>query len=159
MHEVYFFIFYCTQPPHVEVTKLLCPHHEGAGAPYPIRAGGADLWYQMVLVDTTVEQSLISSAGGDERVCEMCGYQARWGGGGQGGWLCCPIGHVPPGGSTEGACQVLRPARQQGGSSSVAILVVVKWIVCAAAAAPTATPASVRIDSRCPAPPVDYRAG
>ena len=36
---------------------------------------------------------------------------------------------------------------------------VVKRIVCAAVAVPAATPASVRIDSRCPAPPVDYRAG
>ena len=45
------------------------------------------------------------------------------------------------------------------GSSSVSILLVVKRIVCTAVAAPTATPASVRIDSRCPAPPVDYRAG
>ncbi len=72
--------------------------------------------------------------------------------------MCGPIGLVPLGGSTEGACQVLCLARQQGGSSSVAILLVVKRIVCAAIAAPTATPASVRIDSRCPAPPVDYRA-
>jgi hypothetical protein len=43
--------------------------HEGAGAPHPIRAGGPDLWYQMALVDTTIKQSLISSAGGDEWVC------------------------------------------------------------------------------------------
>jgi hypothetical protein len=46
--------FYCTQPPHTEMTKLLCPHHEGAGSPHPIRVGGPDLWYQMALVDTTV---------------------------------------------------------------------------------------------------------
>jgi hypothetical protein len=39
------------------------------------------------------------------------------------------------------------------------LLLVMKRIVCAAVAALTATPASVRIDSRCPAPPVDYRAG
>ena len=57
-------IFHCTQPPLAEVTKLLCPHHEGAGAPHPFRVGGPDLWYQMTLVDTTVEQSLVSSAGG-----------------------------------------------------------------------------------------------
>ena len=56
--------FHCTQPPLTEVTKLLCPHHEGAGAPHPFRVGGPDLWYQMTLVDTTVEQSLVSSAGG-----------------------------------------------------------------------------------------------
>ncbi len=75
--------------------------------------------------------------------------------------MCGQIGHVPLGGSTEGACQVLRPARQQGGSSSVAILrlLVVKRIVCAAVATPTATPASVRIDSRFPTLQVDYRAG
>jgi hypothetical protein len=41
----------------------------------------------------------------------------------------------------------------------VAIMLVVKRIVCAAVAAPTATPASVMIDSRCPAPQVDHRAG
>ena len=56
--------FHCTQPPLTEVTKLLCPHHEGAGAPHPYRVGGPDLWYQMTLVGTTVEQSLVSSAGG-----------------------------------------------------------------------------------------------
>ncbi len=68
--------------------------------------------------------------------------------------------HVPFGGSTEGARQSLCLARNQGGSSSVAILLVVKSeIVCAVVAAPTATPVSVRIDSRCPAPPVGYRAG
>ena len=83
-------------------------------------------------------------------------------GGGLGGvgWLCGPVVHVPLGGSTEGACQPLCPARQQGGSSSVALRLplVVKRIVCAAVAAPTATPASVRIDGRRPAPPVDYQA-
>ncbi len=51
--------FIATSHPHTEVTKLLCPHHEGAGAPHPIRAGGPDLWYQMALVDITVEQSLM----------------------------------------------------------------------------------------------------
>ncbi len=30
---------YCTQPPRAEVTKLLRPHHEGAGS--PIWVGGA----------------------------------------------------------------------------------------------------------------------
>ena len=59
--------FHCTQPPLAEVTKLLCPHHEGAGAPHPFRVGGPDLWYQMTLVDTTVERSLVSSAGGARR--------------------------------------------------------------------------------------------
>ena len=61
---IHIHIFHCTQPPLAEVTKLLCPHHEGAGAPHPFRVGGPDLWYQMTLVDTTVEQSLVSSAGG-----------------------------------------------------------------------------------------------
>ncbi len=36
-------------------TRALAP-------PHPIRVGGPDLWYQMALVDTTVEQSLVSSA-------------------------------------------------------------------------------------------------
>jgi hypothetical protein len=54
---------------------MLCPHHEGAGSPHPIRVGGPDLWYQMALVDTTVEQSLISSAEGSRglgRECVRC---------------------------------------------------------------------------------------
>ncbi len=64
---------YCTQPPHAEVTKLLCPHHEGAGSPHPIRVEGPDLWYQIALVDTMVEQSLVSSAGGTRgRECVQC---------------------------------------------------------------------------------------
>ncbi len=29
--------FYCNQPPHAEVTKLLCPHHEGTNT-----AGGTE---------------------------------------------------------------------------------------------------------------------
>ncbi len=63
--------FIAPSHPHAESTKLFCPHHEGAGAPYPIRAGGPDLWYQMALVDTPVEQSLISFAGGDEGVRDV----------------------------------------------------------------------------------------
>ena len=62
------------------MTKLLCPHHEGAGSPHPIRMGGPDLWYQIALVDTTVEQSLVSSAGGTRgRECVQCeeGSQRR----------------------------------------------------------------------------------
>ncbi len=55
------------------MTKLLCLHHEGAGSPHPIRVGGSDLSYQMALVDTTVEQSLTSSAGGTRgRECVRC---------------------------------------------------------------------------------------
>ena len=50
------------------MTKLLCPHHEGAGSPHPIRMEGPDLWYQKALVDTTVEQSLVSSAARDSPV-------------------------------------------------------------------------------------------
>ncbi len=45
---------YCT---HARATKLLCPHHKGAGSRHPITVGWPDLWYQMALVDTTVEQS------------------------------------------------------------------------------------------------------
>ena len=73
--------------------------------------------------------------------------------------MCGPMVHVPFGGSTEGASQSSCPARHQGDSSSVAVLLVAERIVCAVVAAPTATPASVRVDARCPAPPVDYRAG
>jgi hypothetical protein len=47
-------------------TRLLCPHHKGASSPHPIRVRRPDLWYQIAFVDsdTTVEQSLVSSAGG-----------------------------------------------------------------------------------------------
>ena len=47
--------------------QAVCPHHKGAGPPNPIRVEGPDLWYQMALVDTTVERSLVSSAGGARR--------------------------------------------------------------------------------------------
>jgi hypothetical protein len=73
--------------------------------------------------------------------------------------LCSPMVHVPIGGSTEGARQSLCPARYEDGSSSVTILLVAERIVFAVMAAPTATPASVRIDSRYSALPVEYRAG
>jgi hypothetical protein len=79
-------------------------------------------------------------------------------GGGEGG-LCSQMVHIPSGGSTEGARQSLCQARHQGCSSRVAILLVEERIVCAIVAAQTATPVSVRIDSRCPAPLVDYQAG
>ncbi len=64
--------------PNAGATKLFCPHHKGAGSPNPIRVGRPDLWYQMALVDTTVEQSLVSSAepirvGGPD-----LWYQMRW---------------------------------------------------------------------------------
>jgi hypothetical protein len=74
-------------------------------------------------------------------------------------WLCCPYGPRPPRCSTEGACQSLFQRRHQGGSSSVALSLVVESIVCAVVAAPMGSPASVSIDSRCPAPPVDCRVG
>ena len=65
--------FYCTQPPHAKVTKLLCPHHEDAGSPHPVRVGGPDLWYQMALMDTTVEQGLVSFVEGTRgRECVHC---------------------------------------------------------------------------------------
>jgi hypothetical protein len=57
-------LFIVPSHPNAEATKLLCPHQKGAGSPHPIRERGPDLWYQMELVDTTVEQSLVSSAGG-----------------------------------------------------------------------------------------------
>jgi hypothetical protein len=79
-------------------------------------------------------------------------------GGGEGG-LSCQMVHVPFFGSTKGARQSLCPERHQGGSSRVAILLVAEKIVCAIVAALTATPVSVRIDHRCPAPLVDYQAG
>ncbi len=37
---VWHYNIYCTQPPHAEVTKLLCPHHEGTCSPHPVRVGG-----------------------------------------------------------------------------------------------------------------------
>ncbi len=49
---------HCTQPPHAEATKLLCPHHEGASAPHLIRVVGADQWYQ-------TRMALVSAAGKD----------------------------------------------------------------------------------------------
>jgi hypothetical protein len=79
-------------------------------------------------------------------------------GGGEGG-LCCPVVHVPFDSSTKGARQSLCPTRHQGGPSRLAILLVEERVVCVVMAAPTATPVSVRIDSRCPAPPVDNWAG
>ena len=57
------------------MTKLLCPHHEGAGSPHPIRVGRPDLWYQMALVDTMVEQSLVSSAEGTRGGVSVCGLR------------------------------------------------------------------------------------
>ncbi len=65
---------YCTQPPRAEETKLFGPHHEGAGSPHNIRVTmkGPELWYQMALVDTTVEQSLASSADGPRDVSVLC---------------------------------------------------------------------------------------
>ncbi len=54
---------YCTQPPHAEVTKLLCPHHEGAGSPHPIRVEGPDLWYQIALVDTAKTRKITLKKG------------------------------------------------------------------------------------------------
>ncbi len=66
--------------------------------------------------------------------------------------MCSPMLHLPFGGRTEGALKSL-------GSRSVATLLVAERIVCAVMATPTATPASVKMDSRFPAPPVDYRTG
>ncbi len=60
---------HCTQPPYAVAIKLLCPHHEGAGAPHPIRVGGPDLWYQMAFVDTTVDHQGTSAC----KVQGVCG--------------------------------------------------------------------------------------
>jgi hypothetical protein len=93
-------------------------------------------------------------------VCVMCGVVSKAEGGsarGVGVVDVLPDGPRPLrrafGGSTEGACQSesLRPTRHQGGTSRVALPMVAERIMCAVVAAPTATPASVRIDSRCPA--------
>jgi hypothetical protein len=46
------------------VSKLLFPHHEGAGSPNPIRVRGLMNVSHGVRLDTTVEHSLLSSAGG-----------------------------------------------------------------------------------------------
>ncbi len=65
------------------------PNHEGAGSPYPLRVGGPDLWYQIALVDTTVEQSLVSSTEGTRgRECERVedGSPGPSGGKGSVGW-------------------------------------------------------------------------
>ena len=134
------------------------PTPRGRRLPHPVRVGGPDLWYQMALVDTMVEQSLVSSAEGTRG--RECVQGVAWlDRKGERGWLCSPIVHVPFGGSTEGARRSLCQASHQGGSSSVSILLVAERIVCAIVAAPTATPASVRVDNKCPALPVDCRAG
>jgi hypothetical protein len=44
--------------------QAVMPTPLGRRLPHPIRVGQRDLWYQMSLVDTTVKQSLASSAGG-----------------------------------------------------------------------------------------------
>jgi hypothetical protein len=72
--------------------------------------------------------------------------------------LCCPLVHIPFSSSTKGACQSLYLTRYQGGSRSAALPLVAERIVCAVMAAQTASPASVRIDSKCPAAPVDSQA-
>ena len=129
--------------------------------PYPIRAEGPDLWYQMRLEDTMVGLSLAPKSRG-ARIRE-CVYVGLVGGGvggwGWGGWLCGPVVHVPLGGSTEGARPSWRPTRHQDGSDSVTILPVAERVVRAIVAAPMASPAPVTIGSRCPAQPVDYRTG
>ena len=129
--------------------------------PYPIRAEGPDLWYQMRLEDTMVGLSLAPKSRG-ARIRE-CVYVGLVGGGvggwGWGGWLCGPVVHVPLGGSTEGARPSWRPTRHQDSSDSVTILPVAERVVRAIVAAPMASPAPVTIGSRCPAQPVDYRTG
>jgi hypothetical protein len=61
------FIFYCTQPPHTEMTKLLCPHHEGAGAPtsllHIVIWDLAVLWYGGFSACTRIQPVLVSLLG------------------------------------------------------------------------------------------------
>ena len=157
-----------------EYTTFIAPSHLSRGdqavtahtssvpaPPYPIRAEGPDLWYQMRLEDTMVGLSLAPKSRG-ARIRE-CVYVGLVGGGvggwGWGGWLCGPVVHVPLGGSTEGARPSWRPTRHQDGSDSVTILPVAERVVRAIVAAPMASPAPVTIGSRCPAQPVDYRTG
>ncbi len=66
-------LFIASSHPHMGATKLYA-HITGALAPpYPSGWWGGELWYQMALVDTTVEQSLVSSAGGARgRKCVYC---------------------------------------------------------------------------------------
>jgi hypothetical protein len=82
---------YCTQPPSAEVTKLFGPQHEGADSSHNIRitVKGPDLWYQLALADTTVGQSLASSAGWTKgRECVLCeGGSPRGGKGWLKGWV------------------------------------------------------------------------
>ncbi len=86
------YIFVAPSHPHAEATKLLCPHHKGAGSPHPIRVRGPDLWYQMALVDTTVEQSLVSSAGGgDLSACTVRSVVSK-----AGGWEVGRVGCAAP---------------------------------------------------------------
>jgi hypothetical protein len=70
---------------------VLCPHHEGAGSPHPIRVGGPDLWYQMALVDTTVDTSRAWSPpreGPGGRECVRCeDGSPRRGKGWMKGWM------------------------------------------------------------------------
>ncbi len=68
-------------------TKLLCPHHKGTAPHHPRRVEGPDLLCQMALVDTMVEQSLVSSAGGTSG--HECVYCVAWlvGQGGAAGWV------------------------------------------------------------------------
>jgi hypothetical protein len=50
---------YCHPAAHDGAAKLLIATPQGrCPPPYRIRVGGADLWYQIRLGDTTVEQSL-----------------------------------------------------------------------------------------------------
>jgi hypothetical protein len=66
--------------PHAEATRLLCPHNKGASSTH---VRGPDLWYQMALVDNTVEQSWVSSVG-DVSACTVLSVVSKAGGWGVG---------------------------------------------------------------------------
>jgi hypothetical protein len=97
----------------VEATQAVRPTPRGSRRPPSHQGGGgADLWYQIALVDATVEQSLISSAGGTRgrecvythvSVCVVCVVWLVWKGGG-GFWVCSPTVHVPFSGSLMEVC-------------------------------------------------------
>ena len=88
-YQLYLNIIYCTQPPHAEVTKLLCPHHEGAGSPHPINGGA---WF---MVSDSVggyhgraELSLLRRGGpGGVSVCSVRKGPREGGKGWREGWV------------------------------------------------------------------------
>ena len=66
MHIIYIIVHYFIAPSRPSRSDQAVNAHttRAQAPPYPIRVGGPDLWYQMRLGDTTVEQSLASQARG-----------------------------------------------------------------------------------------------